>query len=187
MNITGLVLGMAVSLAVPTIASAQMAGEIYGGVAIEGDADYGGVNFDLDSGGAFGIGAYYTGFAPIEVGLDIMGTSRDYSGYQSALKSQSVMINGRYVFPLAGATDAYVGLGVGAIKVKYDGANQFPAFTGDDTVAGGQVAVGARYAFGAAIGFGELRYQTAFDDADIQGEAVKYNSMSALVGLRFSF
>lgn len=177
----------AAALAAPAAAQ-NWTGEIYGGGVFSRDEDYGGVSQPLDSGTAFGLGIYERNLVPgIELGLDLMGTQADYTGTDTAVESLSLMLNARWPFPLSPSTTGYVGAGLGAIRVTYDGGTSNPAGTGDDTVAGAQLGLGVRYNFAAFTGFAELKHQFAFDDATIQGVTQSYASTSAVVGVRFAF
>lgn len=183
----GLVAG-ATALVLSLPASAQNYGEIYGGGVFDRSENYGGTSFDLDSGTAFGFGVYSTAIVPgTEVGLDFMRTDSDYTGFATSLESVSAMLVARWSTQLAPGTTGYVGAGLGAINVEYDGGASFPAFSGDDTVGGGQISLGIRYAVGAGQIFTELKHQEAFDDASIQGVDVGYSSTSLIAGFRFSF
>ena len=97
------------------------------------------------------------------------------------------MLVARWSGALAPGTTGYVGAGLGAIRVTYDVGASFPAFSGDDTVAGGQISLGLRYAVGAGQIFTELKHQEAFDDASIRGVDVGYSSTSVIAGFRFAF
>ena len=176
-------------LALTLPAAAQNFGEIYGGAVFDRSENYGGTSFDLDSGTAFGFGVYATGvLGPgTEVGVDAMRTDSDYTGFSTSLESLSAMLVARWRTQLAPGTTLYFGAGLGAIKVSYDGGATSPALTGDDTVAGGQISAGLRYAVGAGQIFTELKYQEAFDDATIQGVDVGYSSTSLIAGFRFAF
>ncbi len=178
---------VAAALAAPAAAQNWTA-EIYGGGVFSRNEDYGGVSFALDSGTAVGVGIYERNLVPgVELGLDLMATQAGYTGFLSGVESLSLMLNARVPFTITPTTTGYVGAGLGAIRVTYDGSTQFPAFTGDDTVAGGQIGLGVRYNFAAFTGFAELKHQVAFDDALIQGVTQSYASTSAVVGLRFAF
>lgn len=183
------ILAGAAVLALALPASAQNYGEIYGGGVFDRSENYGGTSFDLDSGTAFGFGIYTSGvLGPgTELGVDVMRTDSDYTGFNTSLESLSAMLVARWSTPLAAGTTFYVGAGLGAIEVTYDGGAVSPAFTGDDTVAGGQISLGLRYAVGAGQIFTELKHQEAFDDASIQGVDVGYSSTSVIAGFRFAF
>lgn len=177
----------AATLAVPAAAQNWTA-EIYGGGVFDRNEDYGGVSMPLDAGTAFGLGIYERNMVPgVELGLDLMGTRADYSGTDTGVDSLSLMLNARWPFPIAAGTTGYVGAGLGAIRVSYDGGTTNPAGNGDDTVAGGQIGIGVRYSLAAFTAFAELKHQFAFDDATIQGVTQSYASTSAIVGVRFAF
>ncbi|ASM72495.1 MULTISPECIES: outer membrane beta-barrel protein [Roseobacteraceae] len=161
--------------------------EIYGGVALEDSSglNYGGTNFAMDHGSTFGVGAYLDPIRGFEFGLDIMVTDRRYDGFVSGVETASLMVNARYPFAISSTIEGYVGLGLGVVDVKYDGNTAFPAFSGSDAVAGGQISLGASYALPRGQIFTELKYQEAFKDATIVGADVGYNSTSFLVGYRF--
>lgn len=188
------ILCIAALLASTSAAQAQSwSAEVYGGTVFDRSEDYDGISFDLDSGTAFGAGIYNTSWlGGVELGLDLMSTRADYTGFTSGVNTLSLMAVARVPFALSGATEAYVGAGLGTIRVEYDGGSSFPAFTGDDTVAGGQLSLGIRYAFAAQSGvFAELKHQRAFDDAEIVAGGVtipqSYSSTSLLVGVSFDF
>jgi opacity protein-like surface antigen len=177
----------AAALAAPAAAQNWTA-EIYGGGVFSRNEDYGGVSTPLDAGTAFGVGIYERNLVPgVELGLDLMGTQADYTGTDTGVESLSLMLNARWPFPISAGTTGYVGAGLGAIRVTYDGGTTNPAGNGDDTVAGGQIGLGVRYNLAAFTAFAELKHQFAFDDALIQGVTQSYASTSALVGVRFAF
>ncbi|EEW26310.1 outer membrane beta-barrel protein [Rhodobacter ferrooxidans] len=177
----------AVILAASTgIAAAQnWSAEIYGGASLENTLSYGPGNWDTDQGTTFGVGVYNTSWVQgLEVGLDLMATSVDYTGFTTGLDSTSLMLNARYAFPLGGAAEAYVGAGLGAINLKYVA----PApFGGSDTVAGGQLELGLRYKMGAGNLFTAVKYQSSFADAMIHGVSQDYDNTSVIVGFSFAF
>ncbi|WP_322888914.1 MULTISPECIES: outer membrane beta-barrel protein [unclassified Yoonia] len=162
--------------------------EFYLGAAIDLTADgleYTDVDYPLDNGSAFGLGAYTDQFGGVELGLDLMVTDRRYTDFESGLKSVSLMAMGRYPVARFATGDAYVGAGLGAIRVEYDGADFAPAFTGDEITAGGQISLGTRFGLGTGQGFVEFKYQTAFDTVEIVGETIEYNTSALVVGYRF--
>jgi opacity protein-like surface antigen len=173
------------------VASAQnIAAEVYGGIAFR---DGSGLNyvttaFPVDRGRSYGVGVYTNQWMGAELGFDLMATDRRYTGFRSGVQSTSLMLAARYPFTLTNNVEAYVGLGLGAINVRYDGANQFPAFTGSQTVAGGQVSLGLRYQIDPRFGvFAELKHQRAFRDAIIVNQSVGYNATVGVVGFRVAF
>lgn len=178
---------------IPATAQAQnIAVEAFAGVALGNTLTYDAVPYDMHSAPAFGAAVYFTGLGDFELGLDVLRTDRRYVGFVSGVETTSVMANGRYVFQIGQAASGYVGLGLGMIDVTYDGSTSFPAFTGSRWVTGGQVQLGGRIPVGKGHLFGELRYQTAFDDAvildaAIPGAVIEYNSTNVLFGYRASF
>lgn len=181
---------LATGLAVP--ASAQdWRGEIYGGIALSGDAFYRDTVYDLDRGRTFGFGAYRD-LGTWEVGADIMRTDRTYTDYDNDVESLSLMVNGRYGFALGGSAEAYVGLGLGAIRVTYAGTGSDEPYSGSDVVPGAQLSLGARFGLGTGSIFTEFKQQKALDDASIDssadsGVAQSYDSTNVIVGYAFSF
>ncbi len=139
----------------------------------------------MDSGNTWGVGLYMDTSFGAEIGVDIMSTSRRYTGFDSGVETTSFMINGRYPFAISESIEAYAGLGVGMISVEYDGSTAFPLFSGSEAVGGAQVSLGARYTVGGTEAFTEIRYQEAFEDATIVNAEVEYNSTSLLFGFRF--
>lgn len=186
---TSLALGLAAAAAFATPAAAQnWTAELYGGGVFDRSEQYGGVSAPLDAGTAYGVGIYERNLVPgVELGFDLMHSEADYSGTDTGVESNALMLNARLPFELAPGTTAYVGAGFGAIDVNYDGGASFPALSGDDTVPGGQIGLGIRYDFSAFTAFGELKHQMSFEDARIQGARQSYESTSAVVGLRFAF
>lgn len=183
-----LVLSVAAALLLGTGASAQnISYEIYGGIALEDSSglSYDTTDFAMDHGSTFGVGAYLDPIYGFEFGIDVMVTDRRYTGFVSGVETSSLMLNARYPFAISNTVEGYVGLGLGAIDVKYDGSTAFPGFTGSDVVAGGQLSIGANYALPRGQLFTELKYQAAFKDARIVGFDVEYNSTSFLIGYRF--
>ncbi|EEW26312.1 outer membrane beta-barrel protein [Rhodobacter ferrooxidans] len=171
------------------IAAAQnWSAEIYGGVSLQDKLKYGIMSFDTDQGTTLGFGVYNTGWVQgLALGLDVMYTNVGYIGYPTSVDSTSLMLNARYAFPLGGATEAYVGAGLGAINVHYDGASAYPAFTGSDVVAGGQLELGMRYKMAAGNLFAAVKYQAAFEDARIKRETQEFHNTSVIVGYAFNF
>lgn len=161
-------------------------GEIYGGGVLERDEEHAGTSFDLDAGTAFGAGIYTTQWGP-EIGFDIMRTDAGYKNTDEAVESLSGMVVARATIWSSGGMSAYVGGGLGAVRVTYDGGTTFPADSGDDWVPGGQLSLGVRYSLAATQAFVELKHQRAFDDAQIQGNSQSYATNSVIAGLRFQF
>jgi opacity protein-like surface antigen len=135
------------------------------------------------------IGLANVGGAPVDVRLEYATTDRTYENSLFAqLQSSSVMLNATYIVP-AGPVDLYAGCGLGMIEVEFHGMPSFfDGVEGGETKFGWQAVGGARAKLfdGPLAAFGELRYQDA-GEAAIDGIDVEYNSVSAMVGLRWTF
>jgi hypothetical protein len=165
--------------------------EIYGGLVAKSTEEwYSFGDFDMDQGRALGFGVYRE-MGAFEVGVDVMATNRTYTGFNNDVNSLSVMANGRYAFPLGGTTEGYVGLGLGAIRVAYDGTGPDAAYSGSDIVPGAQVSLGARFPVGTGAIFTELKHQAALSDpkpdSGMPSPLQTYSTTSVLVGYSFKF
>jgi opacity protein-like surface antigen len=180
-----LIAALLTTIAFASSASAQnFTYEIYGGAALKGTSalQYAKCcDLPMDEGLALGVGAY-TDLAGFEVGADFMTTDRRYEGWKTGVESTSLMLNGRYPFQITNGVTGYAGLGLGVIKVGYD---KNPKNSGYYTAAGVQISLGARYALGANEVFTEIKYQTVFEDKEIKGNLVEYDSISLVFGFRF--
>ena len=181
-----LIAALLTTIAFASSASAQnFTYEIYGGYAFKDTGlQHGtpGNNFPMAEGHALGVGAY-TDLAGFEVGADFMITDRRFYGYPTGVESTSLMLNGRYPFQIANGVIGYAGLGLGVIKVEYDGnGNPKSGYYND---AGKQISLGARLPLGANEVFTEIKYQTVFKDRAIKERLQEYNSSSFVIGFRF--
>ena len=181
-----LIAALLTTIAFASSASAQnFTYEIYGGYALKGTS---GLQYarccdlPMDEGRALGVGAY-TDLAGFEVGADFMTTDRRYEGWETGVESTSLMLNGRYPFQITNGVIGYAGLGLGVIKVEYDGNGN--AKSGYYNDAGKQISLGARLPLGANEVFTEIKYQTVFKDKKIKGSLVEYDSFSFVIGFRF--
>lgn len=185
----------AICLATPAIAQDWRA-EVYGGLALEGDAtvDNGNRTFTVDQGSALGL-AVYRDLGAWEIGADLMMTDRTYAGFPIDLKSLSVMLNGRYAFALGGKAEAYVGAGIGAIRVENaSSVIPFSYTNGSEFLPGAQLSVGARLPVGGGAIFSEIKYQQTFEDAEFESTipadppaTQSYDSTNLVIGYAFSF
>ena len=157
--------------------------EIYAGTAMSHEEQrYARGIYPLEQGSAVGVGAY-TDLAGFEVGADFMTTDRRYEGWETGVESTSLMLNGRYPFQITNGVIGYAGLGLGVIKVEYDGNGN--AKSGYYNDAGKQISLGARLPLGANEVFTEIKYQTVFKNKKIKGLNVEYDSFSFVIGFRF--
>jgi opacity protein-like surface antigen len=163
--------------------------DVYGGIGGDGTLAWDGDDYETGNGKAFGIGVYNTavldGFA---IGLDVMHSGTDYTGYSDSIAATSVMLAGRYAFPINDQLSATFGAGIGAMAVSYDVGVEKNGFSnGSATVVGGQAEVGLRYQVqnGPTV-FGAIKYQSPFDDVEFDdGLVAEYDSTSALFGISF--
>ena len=181
-----LIAALLTTIAFASSASAQnFTYEIYGGAALKGTS---GLQYafccdlPMDEGRALGVGAY-TDLAGFEVGADFMTTDRRYERWETGVESTSLMLNGRYPFQITNGVIGYAGLGLGVIKVEYDGNGN--ALSGYYNDAGKQISLGARLPLGANEVFTEIKYQTVFKNKKIKGNLVEYDSFSFVIGFRF--
>ena len=150
------------------------------------DTDSFSVDSDFTFGGAIGKSNF---IGPIAMEIDVLKTSRGYTGFRSSLESTSVMVNFVYDTPITGPIGTYVGGGAGMVNIKYNGADELLAFTGKQWRFGWQALAGVDLKVGSSpfSAFGEWRYQDA-TDATIQSVAnISYSGHSVLGGIRFDF
>lgn len=169
-------------------AAQDFSAEVFGGIRFDDNLNYGTLGFDTDSGTIFGVRGLYHATPNLAFGLELNATTAQYTGFETEVNARSVMALARYSVPVSDTVDVYGTLGLGSIRVEYDGKSTFPTFTGHDNVAGGQISLGVAMDVAPNVGlFGELIYQTAFDDAIIVGQRVEYESTNLAVGVRFRF
>jgi opacity protein-like surface antigen len=161
--------------------------ELYGAASFPGELTWNGTVYDTDAG--FGVGAgIYKWYSWYEFGVDLMSSRRDYSCCDSDVSTMSVMLVARRHFIVGDGIPLYVGLGLGAIRVNYDGS-AIGEGQGSDTGKGGQISFGGLIPVGESAFFGEVKYQAAFEDASILGGAIEqsYDSTFAILGYKLIF
>ena len=164
--------------------------EIYGGNVLEDSGFFfNRRDFPVDRGSAAGIAAHYQLSDSWEVGVDLMKTSRNYTGFSSLLESKSLMLTTRYNIFFMDTLKGYVSAGLGAVEVKYDGP-----FVTSNVEFGGQLSIGIAYGVGPFDLFAEMKYQDLFNDysthrldVSLPPFPVEYNSKNILFGLRYNF
>lgn len=186
--LTGAIAAMAMTA---TAAAAQdWTVDLYGGGVLERSEEFNpGISEDLDSGTAFGATLYYSGLLDgVLIGVDVMRTSAELTEFANDFaETTSLMVVARYDIPVADNVAVYGSAGVGMIRsgLDEDGDKNF------DNVAGGQVAAGLRYGVnGAFTAFGEIKYQTSFDEAslpDTSVDTLSYGATNILIGSSFGF
>lgn len=141
-----------------------------GGVALAGDLEWGGLEYDTDTGYGF-FGAIGMDVAPnFSVELEGFHDSVEYSCCNPNSNSTwSAMVNGVFEIPVSFFLTPYIGAGAGLIWQKYE--NSAP-YTRSDTVGGFQLIGGLSAEVSSSIDvFVEYRYRDAFGDAEVTGAA----------------
>lgn len=163
--------------------------EAYGGLSLSDDLSYGCCDFETDEKYNLGgtLGAHVAPRWSVE--LDVFHAQLDYVGYTSNISSLSVMVNVIHTFNQVGPLHPYVGVGLGATEVNYDGADQFPAFSGEEWTEGYQLMVGGRKQINSELSiFGEYRYNDIFDSVTIKSaDNIDIHSHNFSIGLRYDF
>lgn len=158
--------------------------EVYGGAALGTDTTYNGKDYGMDptwaAGAAFGVDMG-NGFS---LGVDLMKTGdAQYQSDPATLTTFSVMAEGEYALALNDTFAVYGSLGLGAINVAIDSADNDNAWG-----AGYSAAVGVRANVTDSMALsGELKHQDTFDTVELYGDDVGAPTNTALVGVRLSF
>lgn len=169
-------------------AAQDISAEVFGGLRFEDNLQYGALQFDTDSGTIFGVRGLFHMTPNLAFGLELNATAAEYTGFGTEINARSIMALARYSVPVSNTVDIYGTLGLGSIRVEYDENGVFPGFSGHDNVTGGQLSLGVAMDVAPNVGlFGELTYQTAFDDAVIAATLVEYESTNLAIGVRFRF
>jgi opacity protein-like surface antigen len=163
--------------------------EGYGGVSFAPDLNYGCCVFEMETGYNFGgaMGAHLSPWWDLEI--DVFYANVGYEGFETSLSGLSVMLDLIYNFNTGWAVDPYLGAGLGVTRVRYDGEDQFPAFTGEEWRFGFQFMGGLMFELSESTGlFAEYRYHDVDGDATIEGvEDIEYRTHNVSAGLRFNF
>ena len=119
--------------------------DVFGGKQNSDNLDWAGSSYSTDSGDSYGIGVSKQVSPRLGLGFEVGYTKNEYSNFKpDSLSGRSIMLTTEYDFVQRGNFSAYGGLGVGAIKVKYK--NNTFNHEHNDTVGGGRLSLGARYA-----------------------------------------
>lgn len=161
-------------------AGADLYFKIYGGVtatnSMWSDDDY---DSEFDPSWMVGGSVGVVVMPNLSLELDINGGSSDDVA-DLTLSSLGLFLNAVVEVPVGDTFAAYVGGGVGGVRLTYDGDSGMGA--------AGQVFAGVSVGVTDNVSlFGEVRYQAGFGPIDIDywGE-VDYGRAAALVGLKFS-
>lgn len=177
--------------------SANAAGwnvDVFSGKQQSDKLEWAGTDYKTDSGKSYGIGMSKQVSPRVGLGFEVGYTKNDYSNFKpNYLSGRSLMLTADYDFVRRGRFSAYGGLGFGAIKVKYK--NDAFNHSHSDSVAGGRLSLGARYAISPrAKLYLEARHIDAFKDPKVahNGGAgplvgAEYKGDSLVLGFRYSF
>ena len=174
---------VAALLAAGAASAAEPYVEIFGGAVFQPDLEWGGSDYELDTGWNAGatVGWFVTPSVALEA--EVMHTTATYTGYDNDLESTSLMLNAVYHSQPSGRLQPYLGAGVGAVEVVYDNV----AYEASDTVLGWQLMGGVLIPVGERVSlFAEYRYQGA-EEASDAGLDWEYMSHNVSGGLRFRF
>jgi len=151
-----------------------------------------GVDFATNAGRTFGVSISKSGvFTPnLELGFELSRATAEYTGFEpNSISGTSAMVTAKYNFIDQNDFQLYGGVGLGAVKVTYFSSTN--SYSNSETVAGGQITLGARYAISPAMKiFVEARYLQASDARVALSAATadaEFSSKSIVLGLRRSF
>ncbi|MFP3942710.1 MAG: outer membrane protein [Alphaproteobacteria bacterium] len=163
--------------------------EGFGGVSFARDLSYGAAKFEMDTGWNAGgaLGAHLNEHWDLEV--DVFYSELGYEGFETSISGLSVMLDLLYNFNTGWVVDPYVGAGFGVTRVRYDGANQFPTFTGQEWAFGYQFMGGLMYEVTPIVDlFAEYRFHDIGGDVEIKGVPnIDYETHNISAGIRLNF
>ena len=180
----GIVIGSAANLL-----AQEWTAEAYGGLRFEDTLTWNTSEYDVDQGNFWGARILNNNLiSGLSVGLEVNASNAVYTDYTDSVNSRSAMVIARSEFAQIGAFDFYGGIGLGMVEVEYDGDTTFASASGEETVFGGQVSLGARFAAKDGLNlFAEIVHQQAANDAVILGRPVEYRSNNVVVGVGMDF
>lgn len=150
-----------------------------------------GVNYSTNSDKTFGLSISKSGvFTPrLELGFEISRATSEYTCCTpNSISGTSAMLTAKYNVIENNNFQAYGGVGLGVVKVKYINAG---SYSNSDTVAGGQLTLGGRYKISPTMKvYMEARYLVANDAKVAYSPAssdAEFKSKSIVIGLRKSF
>ncbi len=142
---------------------------------------------EMEPGMVFGGGYYFEQTPNFEWGADVMTTSQGYGTEpDSSISTTSLSLAGRYIVDMNSAVDLYFGGGVGGAHLNWQTINVFGETINDDAFgAVGHVEMGIRYPMQDVTWFTGLKYQTGFNDFEMDDSSAEYNSLSLIGGISF--
>jgi len=165
--------------------------DIFAGKQESDKLEWAGGQLKTDSGRSRGIGISKQITPRTSVGFEVGYTRNEYSGFKpNYISGTTAMITTKYDFLRYGRVSAYGGLGLGYARVKYQ--NAINGYQNKDSVAAGQVTLGARMAVTRRSGlFLEARHIGTFRDPKIGGAGgnagAEYKGNSVVLGWRYRF
>lgn len=168
--------------------------DVFTGKQRSDNLEWAGGNYNTDSGKSLGVGISKRVTPRTQVGFEVGYTKNEYSTFRpNYISGVSGMLTTTYDFVRYNRFEAYGGLGLGFVRVNY--RNNTFNHRHRDTVAAGQVTLGARVAVTPrARLFLEARHINAFDDPKVahNGGAgplvgAEYNGNSVVLGWRYTF
>lgn len=167
--------------------------DVFAGATSENELEWFGGDFDTDAGRVFGLGVSRSDVvAPgLELGLEYSTSESVYSTSDpNSISGTALMATARYTVVTTGGVEAYGGLGLGGVRVTFD--NENAGYSKSETVGGGQVMIGARYAVTPRSKvFVEARKLDTFEDAAVAEQngpaTAEYDATHVLFGFRQSF
>lgn len=170
--------------------------EAFGGWPFHDSQEYNGVPFPMMDQFNLGASVGTALTANIDIEFEYFHTEATYSGFGTELIADCLMMNGIYDLQMgqllgdcgAAQFTPYVGAGLGAIQVTYDGKGAFPASSGHNWELGYQVVGGVRFPLvGCLEGFAEYRWIAVTENVNIQFGNVGYDSSNLSIGVRKNF
>ena len=157
-----------------------------GGYTQSPDLGYGGTEFEMDYGYHGGAMVGWNQSKEVSIAADVMFAESEYKGFSSSLQSLSFMLDAMYVCDTGDFWHPYVGAGAGGINLRYNGGNQFPAFTGSEWAFGYQAMAGVSFDVDEkhAIFVG-YRYQASNDVTIKNVPDIEYASHNISIGVIF--
>lgn len=181
---TPFILAAGLALSATAATAADWSAEFFAGRGTQGTLAYGGTDYELKQGSVTGVGLWHD-YGQIEAGIELTHASNGWVGYPTETQiGLSAMLSGRLTLVEEGAFTAYIGAGVGPVRVTYD----YSSGSDHGWTWGGQISLGMRYAVTDKLAiFGEVRAMDTFSDAVIDGDAVEYLRRDVVIGVRQSF
>ncbi|MGB1311057.1 MAG: outer membrane protein [Leucothrix sp.] len=159
-----------------------------------GSLGWAGADYKTDAGQSYGVGLSKQVSPRLGLGFEVGYTKNQYTNNKpNYLSGRYLMLTGEYDFVQKGRLSVYGGLGVGVIKTEYFNASTDHKHK--DTITGGRLSLGARYAVTPKTKlFLEARHIDTFSNPKVAHNfgigplvGAEYKGNSLLLGLRYTF